>query len=93
MLLAGILRRDVGAPAEGQHPVRDLGRAASGDTGIRDGLVPGKVVSVVARRAEGGEIQFQAVARLDTPVEVEYYRNGGILQTILRRMARTDEAL
>jgi len=50
-------------------------------------------VSVVAHREEGGEIQFQAVARLDTPVEVEYYRNGGILQTILRRMARTDEGL
>ncbi|NLF14905.1 MAG: aconitate hydratase AcnA [Anaerolineaceae bacterium] len=78
---------------EGARTLGLTGREVFDITGIRDGLVPGKVVSVVARRAEGGEIQFQAVARLDTPVEVEYYRNGGILQTILRRMARTDEAL
>ena len=43
---------------------------------------------MLARREDGSEILFEAVARLDTPVEVEYYRNGGILQTILRRMAR-----
>ena len=31
---------------------------------------------------------FQAIARLDSPVDVEYYRNAGILHTVLRRMAR-----
>jgi len=30
--------------------------------------------------------EFQAIARIDSPVEVEYYRNGGILQTVLRRL-------
>jgi aconitate hydratase A / 2-methylisocitrate dehydratase len=32
--------------------------------------------------------RFTAKARIDTPVEVEYYRNGGILHTVLRRLAR-----
>jgi len=41
---------------------------------------------VRARRAGGSEAVFETVARLDTPVEVEYLRNGGILHTILRRM-------
>ena len=31
--------------------------------------------------------EFTAVSRIDTPVEVNYYKNGGILQTVLRRMA------
>ena len=35
-------------------------------------------------------ITFQAIARLDTPVEVEYYRNGGVLHTILRRMIQSE---
>ena len=34
--------------------------------------------------------EFTTTCRVDTPVEVEYYRNGGILHTVLRRMARTD---
>jgi aconitate hydratase len=42
---------------------------------------------VVARPADGSEVSFEALVRLDTPVEVEYYRNGGVLHTILRRMA------
>jgi len=37
--------------------------------------------------AEDGAVRaFQAIARVDSPVEVEYYRNGGILQTVLRRL-------
>ena len=32
-------------------------------------------------------MRFEAVVRLDTPVEVDYYRNGGILQTVLRGLA------
>ena len=41
---------------------------------------------MVARGAAGEEKRFTAVCRIDTPVELEYYRNGGILQTVLRRM-------
>jgi len=57
-------------------------------TGINEGLTPRKDLQVVASRPDGTEILFTAVARLDTPVEIEYYRNGGILQTVLRRLAK-----
>jgi len=48
-------------------------------------LRPRASVMVVARK-DGKAIAFKAVARLDTPVEVDYYRNGGILQTVLRNL-------
>jgi aconitate hydratase len=57
-------------------------------TGISDSLEPGEIVTVRASTRAGTVLSFQAVARLDTPVEVEYYRNGGVLHTILRRMLR-----
>lgn len=56
------------------------------DIVIDDKLQPRQTVDVVAHGA-GGEIRFQTTCRIDTPVELEYYRNGGILQTVLRRMA------
>lgn len=56
------------------------------DIAIGEDLRPGQQVEVIARGA-GGERRFQTVCRIDTPVELEYYRNGGILQTVLRRMA------
>ncbi len=59
-------------------------------TGIAGGLTPGKVVRVRAARDDGSELAFEAVARLDTPVEVEYFRNGGVLHTILRRMIQPE---
>jgi aconitate hydratase len=54
--------------------------------GVGGELEPGQLVTVRARGGDGSEVTFQALARLDTPVEVEYYRNGGVLHTILRRM-------
>jgi aconitate hydratase len=45
-------------------------------------------VTVKAKREDGSMLSFTALARLDTPVEVDYYRNGGILQTVLRGLAR-----
>jgi aconitate hydratase len=56
------------------------------DIDIDDDLKPGQTVKVVAR-GDSGEIAFDTTCRIDTPVELEYYRNGGILQTVLRRMA------
>jgi len=55
-------------------------------TGMAGKLEPGRIATVRAVRHDGSELVFDAVARLDTPVEVEYYRNGGVLHTILRRM-------
>jgi aconitate hydratase len=48
-------------------------------------LVPRCDVPVTATRPGGQEVRFVATCRIDTPVEVEYYRNGGILHTVLRR--------
>jgi aconitate hydratase len=60
-------------------------------TGIAGGVEPGQEVVVCARREDGSEVTFRAVARLDTPVEVAYYQNGGVLHTILRRMVQPGE--
>ncbi len=64
------------------------GREVFDITGIADGLAPRCTVEVVARDEKGGETRFEARARLDSDVDVEYYLNGGILQTVLRKMAR-----
>jgi aconitate hydratase len=56
--------------------------------GIADGLEPGGLVRVQARKADGSITAFEAIVRLDTAVELDYYRNGGILQTVLRQMLR-----
>jgi aconitate hydratase len=53
--------------------------------GLED-LTPGKELTVVARKADGSEVSFKVTARVDTPVEVDYYKNGGILQTVLKHM-------
>jgi aconitate hydratase len=47
--------------------------------GIADGLAPGGLVRVQARKADGSTTGFEAIVRLDTAVELDYYRNGGIL--------------
>ena len=50
-------------------------------------LEPGQNIPITVRKQDGSTLRFEAVVRLDTPVEVEYYRNGGILQTVLRGLA------
>jgi aconitate hydratase len=55
--------------------------------GISEGLTPGKALRVIATRA-GAELTFTVRCRVDTPVEVEYILHGGILQYVLRQMAR-----
>jgi aconitate hydratase len=54
-------------------------------TGLGDGSA--KEVSVVATDADGNAKRFAATVRIDTPNEVEYYRHGGILQYVLRKLA------
>lgn len=52
-------------------------------------LKPRQRIKVCARRASGETVNFEVICRIDTPVEVDYYRNGGILHTVLRRMAES----
>jgi aconitate hydratase len=58
------------------------------DVEITDALRPGQNVTVRATCPDGSQPTFETVCRIDTPVELEYYRNGGILQTVLRKMLR-----
>jgi aconitate hydratase len=58
----------------------------TGITALNDGETPTTVH--IAARGDGDEIEFDAVVRIDTPGEAEYYRHGGILQYVLRGMAR-----
>ena len=51
-------------------------------------LKPRQNVTVTATKADGTKVRFTTMARVDTPVEVDYYRNGGILQLVLRRLAK-----
>jgi len=57
-------------------------------TGLSDKMAPQTMVAVRARKAGGAEVEFEVRALLNTPLEVLYYRNGGILCTILRNKAR-----
>ncbi len=51
-------------------------------------MTPRKRLAVRATKPSGEVAEFEAIARIDSPVEAEYYRNGGILQTVLRRLTR-----
>ncbi|MCK6621068.1 MAG: aconitate hydratase AcnA [Calditrichaceae bacterium] len=57
-------------------------------TGLAEDLTPGKEITIRARAEDGVETTFNVRARLDTEVEIDYYRNGGILQTVLRQMLK-----
>ncbi len=54
--------------------------------GLDGSLQPRSTISVTARSADGSVKTFAARVRIDTPVEMDYYRNGGILQTVLRKL-------
>ena len=64
-----------------------LDGSESFDIPARADLEPMSSIPVTATRSDGSVVEFEAVVRLDTPVEVEYYRNGGILPTVLRNLA------
>jgi aconitate hydratase len=64
------------------------GRETISISGIAKGLTPGGKVTVTATTAEGKVTAFQAIVRLNSTVELDYYRNGGILQRVLRMFAK-----
>jgi aconitate hydratase len=61
------------------------GRETFDIVGLDDTLQPKQTLTVRATAEDGSVKEFKVTARIDTPVEVEYYRNGGILQTVLRK--------
>ncbi len=65
------------------------GRETFDINGLTGELKPRQKVKVRSTREDGSVIEFSAIARLDTPVDVDYYKNGGILQTVLRHLVKS----
>jgi aconitate hydratase len=65
-----------------------LDGSESFDIPIRDDVSPLQTLEVTATKADGSKVVFTTTVRLDTPVEIDYYRNGGILHTVLRNLAK-----
>ena len=57
------------------------------EVAVDDTVQPRQDIAVTAIKLDGTNVQFTTTCRIDTPVEVDYYRNGGILHTVLRKMA------
>ena len=74
------------SPGEDRHSLGLTGEETYDIEGLDDDLQSGQVLEVVAKSA-AGERRFAVLCRIDTPVEINYYRNGGILHAVLRRMA------
>jgi aconitate hydratase len=60
----------------------------AGVTALNDGTTP-RTVAVTATKEDGTRVSFDAVLRIDTPGEADYYRNGGILPYVLRQLVRS----
>ena len=58
------------------------------DIPVTDSVQALQELTVTANKSDGTSIDFIVDVRLDTPVEVDYYRNGGILHTVLRNLAQ-----
>ena len=54
---------------------------------VDNGVRPKQIIKVTAQKHDGATVEFDTICRIDTPVEVDYYRHGGILNMVLRRMA------
>ncbi len=76
-------------PGETRETLGLTGEESYDIVGVASDLKAGKRVEVVARDAAGKERRFNAVTRIDTAVELEYYRHGGILQFVLRQLLRS----
>jgi aconitate hydratase len=63
------------------------GRESFSIEGIAASLAPRCRLTVIARREGGHELEFAVVARLDGPIDVDYFRHGGILPAVLRRLS------
>jgi aconitate hydratase len=73
-------------PGENVDTLSLTGREVISILGLNDAIQPQAEVTVRVVRPDGSQFNFKAIARLNTVIEVEYYRNGGILQTVLRSL-------
>ena len=75
-------------PGENAESLGLTGQERLTIAGLAGELRPRQDVTVAVERKDGTRSSFTVTARLDTPVEINYYGNGGILQTVLRKMLR-----
>jgi aconitase A len=75
-------------PGENKESLGLMGREVYDIVGLEQGLKPRQEVTVNVTREDGSTFSFQTIARLDSPIDVTYYANGGILQTVLRRLMK-----
>jgi aconitate hydratase len=71
-------------PGQNRQTLGLTGRETFAISGIARGLAPGGTVAVTATAEDGTVTRFDAVVRLNSAVELDYYRHGGILQRVLR---------
>jgi aconitate hydratase len=74
-------------PGQTAASLRLTGKELFQVTGVREAVEAGTRALVKAVAADGCETTFEAVPRVDTPQEAEYFRNGGILPFVLRQLA------
>jgi aconitate hydratase len=79
-------------PGENRESLGLTGRETFDIEGISGELTPHQEVTVKGAREDGSTFSFTAIARLDGPVDIEYYRQGGILLAVLRRLLREQQA-
>ena len=76
---------------QGENSIKSLGLTGAeviSILGISDDLVPQQEVTIQITDESGSSRQIQATVRIDTPIEVEYYRHGGILDYVIRNLMK-----
>ncbi len=76
-------------PGQNAETLGLTGRETYDVLGVNDNIKPREALKVMARDERGETKEFTVIARLDTPVEVDYYKNGGILSTVLLNLLKS----
>jgi len=79
-------------PGESRESLGLSGRETYDILGVTGTLQPRQEIAVRATREDGSTFEFTTIARLDSAIDIAYYRNGGILLTVLRRLLRDQRA-
>ncbi len=75
-------------PGENAEFLALSGKEVFDIAGLDDKLKPGQILEIKVVSSDGGMVAFKTKARIDTPIEMEYYRHGGILHYVLRQMLK-----
>jgi len=75
-------------PGENRESLGLTGREVYDIEGIEKGLKPHQEVSVKVTQEDGSSFSFQTMVRLDSPIDVTYYEQGGILLAVLRKLLK-----